>query len=98
MAHLVGAFLRPAPGGFGFDRIAKWQNGQEVQLFGDGQQFLDALPLHAANPAGTKPFIPARQLHILDGAGAVDLMPVIGRVGDHSHGTTRLLDETPRRA
>jgi hypothetical protein len=93
MTHLCGALFGPPPWGITLDWITEGQDGQEMQWFGDPQQLFDAIPVHAADPAGANPFIPARQLHILHRPRAIDFMPVVGGVSDHGYGTARLFDE-----
>jgi hypothetical protein len=98
MAHLVRALFGAPPWRIGLDWIAEGQDGQKMQWFGNPQELFDAVPIHAPDPTGTHPFIPARELHILHGPRTIDFMPVVGGVRDHGHGTTRLLNETPRGA
>ena len=46
---------------------------------GMSSKFFDAIPVHAADPAGANPCIPARELHILHCPRTIDFMPVVGR-------------------
>lgn len=93
MTDLRRAFFCPPPGSIGLSRIAKGQDGQEMQGIGNPQELFDTVPVHVADPAGANSFIPSRQLHTLHRSRPIDFMPVVGRVGDHGDGTARLFDE-----